>query len=211
MYRSCSTTFNSKWRRLLVFVGENERERSYLRDSLSMTFGSPLIFTRFCPVLTGNLYKRVISARPVYKLTLMILLSSTDTRSTTFVGSNGGGADASLAVEFVMVECKETRGSSKWLYTYQMSVARGIPERIEMNHASCGGGELRRSRTGCCTATHWLFVLRFPGRCAQFLQFSSLQCVPVMYRLFFTLPRLLLVERDFQVLDGTERYSVLKY
>ena len=72
-----------------------------------MTFGSPLILTRFCPVLTGNLYKRVISARPVYKLTLMILLSSTDTRSTTFVSSNGWGADASVVAGFVMTERKD--------------------------------------------------------------------------------------------------------
>ena len=74
-----------------------------------MTIGSPLIFTRFCPVFTGNLYKRVISARPVYKLTLMILLSSTDTRSTTFASSNDGGADASFVVVFVMAERKEAK------------------------------------------------------------------------------------------------------
>ena len=83
-----------------------------------MTFGSPLIFTKFCPVLTGNLYRRVISARPVYKLTLMILLLSTDAKSTTFVSSNGGGADASFVVGFVMAERKEVKGASESLYTF---------------------------------------------------------------------------------------------
>ena len=74
------------------------------RGLLVHAFGSPLIFTRFHLVLTGILYKCVISARSAYRLTLIISLSSADTSPTTFVSSNDGRADASFVVGFAVAE-----------------------------------------------------------------------------------------------------------
>ena len=77
---------------------------THLKESYSSTFGRPEMFTLLCPTLTVNLNSLLISARPEYTLTSMILLSFFAMSSTMLGGGAAGALSTKVAIERLKVE-----------------------------------------------------------------------------------------------------------